>query len=71
MLFKPGTKPASFEYDWKKNHIIDNVAKTELRFDQKPYSIRDLWIKKNIGTTENLLKATIPGHDVLMLRLSK
>jgi len=66
-----GSKPANLEYDWKKQVITDEVAKLELRFDKKPYHLRDLWLKKEIGTTEKVLSATIPGHDVLMLKLSK
>ena len=66
-----GTKSALLEYDWNKQLIKDDVAKSELRFDQKQYTIRDLWIKKNIGNTDKILKAAIPGHDVLMLRLSR
>jgi alpha-galactosidase len=66
-----GTKAINLEYDWKKQIIKDDVAKSELRFDQKPYAIRDLWLKKNLGMTDKTLKANIPGHDVLMLSLSR
>ena len=66
-----GLKSANIEYDWKKQVISDDVAILELKFDQKPYAIRDLWTKKNIGATDKLLKATLAGHDVLILRLIK
>jgi len=65
------SKAATIEYDWKKQTITDDVAKLKLRFDQKLYTIRDLWLKKNIGQTNKILKSTIPSHDVLMLRLIK
>ena len=66
-----GVKSALLEYDWKKQFIKDDVTSLELRFDQKPYIIRNLWTKKNAGSTDKILKASIPGHDVLMLRLSR
>ncbi len=34
-------------------------------------NIRDLWLKKNMGTTKSNLKATIQPHDVLTFKLSK
>jgi len=33
------------------------------------YTVRDLWKHKNIGSTKDKIVATIPGHDVLMLKL--
>lgn len=35
------------------------------------YAIRDLWLHKDIGSTQNRIKGTIPGHDVIMLKLTK
>jgi len=34
------------------------------------YTIRDLWLKKEAGTTKKPLKTIIGGHDVLMLKLT-
>lgn len=35
------------------------------------YKMTDLWKNEYIGTTKENLKAKIPGHDVLLIRLSK
>jgi alpha-galactosidase len=70
-FFNRGSKPANIEYDWQKQVITDEVAKLTLRFDQKPFIIRDLWLKKTIGQTNKILKTNVPAHDVLMLRLIK
>ena len=70
-LLNRGSKPVNFEYDWKKQVIKDDVAKLELRFDQKSFTIRDLWAKKVIGSTDKVLKTNLPSHDVLMVRLLK
>ena len=59
------------EFDWKKHPIRDDFSKTEFLFDQNVYKIRDLWAKKEIGTTKKVLKVKVPSHDVLMLRLKK
>jgi len=64
-------KSASFDYDWKKQNIMDDFAKLELKFDQKPYIIRDLWAKKDIGNTAKIFKVSVPAHDVVMVRLKK
>jgi alpha-galactosidase len=47
------------DFGWK-NYFIDDT-----------YPIKDLWSHKIIGTTAEKLKAKIPGHDVLLIRLSK
>jgi alpha-galactosidase len=66
-----GQKPVSFDYDWKKQVVVDDFAKLSLKFDQRTYVIRDLWAKKETGTTAKIYKVTLPGHDVVMVRLKK
>ncbi len=66
-----GVKATNFEYDWTKQVITDDVAKLKLDFNQKTYGIRNLWTKKTLGKTDKVLKASLSGHDVLMVRLIK
>ena len=70
-FFNRGAKPVEINYDWKDKIIKDDVAKLELRFDKQAYTLRDLWAKKNIGTTGTILKSKLHSHEVLMLRLLK
>jgi len=56
---------------WKENLIKDDSAQRHLDAKQNTYKIRDLWSKRDMGTTEKPLRATVPSHDVLMLRLTK
>ncbi len=63
--------PQNIEYDWKKYHIDDGFSKLKINFNVSTYQIRDLWAKKAAGTTNQPFRATIPGHDVIMLKLSK
>lgn len=65
------TAPQKISFDWKGEKVTDSFAKREARFDTTTYALRNLWSKKDVGTTGEPLSAEIPGHDVLMLRLSK
>ncbi len=61
----------SVSFDWKNEVVYDNLSKRYAAFDKTVYSLSNLWTKKDEGTTTEELKAELPGHDVLMLRLNK
>jgi alpha-galactosidase len=63
------SQPVAF--NWKSETLTDNLSKREARFDTTTYRLRNLWTKKDAGTTAEPLTAEVPGHDVLMLRLEK
>jgi alpha-galactosidase len=65
------TNAQSFRFEWKQESVNDAFAKRETAFSSCTYSVRDLWLHRDIGTTEQPLSAKIQGHDVLMLRLRK
>ena len=54
-----GDKAAEMKISWK-----------ELTFLKGDYKVRDLWEKKDIGTTKQDLSRTIDSHDVILVRLS-
>ena len=56
--------------DWSRNIVSDDISKTTLNANEKTYSIRDLWTKKDLGSTQDKLHANVPSRDVLMLRLT-
>ena len=56
-------------FDWSGHAVNDTLANRELLFKQEKYKVRDVWAKKNLGSTKKTLKAEVPAHDVLMLRL--
>jgi alpha-galactosidase len=64
------SKPAKINFDWKANKVEDTIFKMELKTAQINYKVRDIWAKKDMGTTAKPLLAEVPAHDVLMLRLS-
>ncbi len=57
-LFNRGDQTKETNIDWKKYKIGAG------------HSIRDLWKKQAAGTTTTSFKASIPKHDVVVLRLS-
>jgi alpha-galactosidase len=62
-------KPQTIDLDWKNTVVDDDVSKRNLSAANTVYKIRNLWTNKDIGTTSKALKATIPAHDVIMIRL--
>lgn len=68
-FFNRSEKVKTFDFDWKKYNNIyhDN---TSFNIDGS-FKIRDLWLKKAIGTTAEPLKLNIPSHDVIVVKLSK
>jgi alpha-galactosidase len=64
-------KVKQIEFDWKKPYLKDDFFKRELNANKTVYRIRDLWAKKDLGTTETVFKSSVGSHDAVMLRLSK
>ena len=63
--------PKQINYDWKKEFVNDTLSKKIFNASATTYSMHDVWLKKESGSTGNVLRATIPAHDVLMFRLRK
>lgn len=64
------TEPKEYTIDWQKFNLYDDVAKRFTDFDSKIYEIRDLWGKKDVGNTKKGRTVVIPGHDVVLYRLT-
>ena len=72
MCFLNRSKEAKkVSFDWKNEKVNDDISGRSTQFSKIIYNIKDLWSKKNIGTTEKTLNEIVPGHDVLMLRLKR
>ena len=65
-----GRDAQEISFDWKHEQVSDETSKRDANFSTTTYGLRNLWTKEEIGTTREPLVAKIPGHDVLMLRLS-
>lgn len=66
-----GKTPRKIDFDWKKQVINDELFGKKAELDKIDYKIRNIWTKSDMGTTKKSLQTTVPGHDVLLLRLSK
>lgn len=64
------TEAKQYTIDWQFFNLYDEVAKRFTDFDSKTYMIRNLWTKKAEGNTSKIKSVTIPGHDVVLYRLS-
>jgi alpha-galactosidase len=65
-----GKNATEINFDWMANPIHDELSSRTLDTKNTEYRIRDLWMKKETGTTRKPLKAIVGGHDVLMLKLT-
>jgi len=62
-----GSSVWDLDYNWTNQTMY---FAREINFKKKTYAVRDLWQHKDIGTSKDRLKAKIPAHGVLMVRLS-
>lgn len=69
-FFNRSKQPVAVAYDFKQNPLSDSVSNTFINFNAVTYGIRDLWMKKDIGTTRKEWTGTVQAHDVVMLRLT-
>lgn len=60
----------SFVFDWSAHIITDELSKKVFNPKGNTYKIRNVWTKRDEGTTKQRLAVDIPSHDVVMLRLS-
>lgn len=64
-----GPEVKDMTFDWKNHPIVDDFSKRSINFERSTYNIRDLWSKKEIGTTKKPLRLQVGAHDVKLLRL--
>ena len=60
----------SLNYDWSHVYIKDGQFNREMNFSRDTYKLRDLFAHKDVGTTATPLKRDVPGHDIVVFRLS-
>jgi alpha-galactosidase len=64
-------EPQVLDFDWLREPIGDNTLHRRVEVPEVTYRIRDLFGRADLGTTATPLRHTIPGHDCLMVRLSR
>jgi alpha-galactosidase len=63
--------PRHVAFDWQREAVSDSLSGRSAGFATTRYAVRDLWSKRDLGTTQRPLAAEVPAHDVLMVRLRK
>jgi alpha-galactosidase len=54
---------------WKDLIITDSESGLDIHFEKQLFDLRDLWLKKNMGTTAKSFIQDIPSHDVIVLKM--
>jgi alpha-galactosidase len=65
-----GTEVKSIEFPWSEHTVSDSLSRRDINFKQQIFAVRDLWSKKDLGTTKKKFNRQLAGHDVVLLRLS-
>ena len=63
--------PRAVSFDWGRETVNDSLSGRSASFGNTTYRVRELWTKKDLGTTTKALGATVPAHDVLAVRLQR
>jgi alpha-galactosidase len=64
-----GITPLPLRFDWRAERIEDTMSQRRVDAVHTRYRLRDLWADGERGDTASPLSATLPPHDVLMVRL--
>ena len=65
-----GAAPADVRFDFAREPVADDLSSRRADFAAKRYLVRHLWDGRELGDTGVPLAATVPGHDVLLVRLT-
>lgn len=61
----------SVDFNWASEPVADELSGKALDAKTRSYVVKNLWTKKEAGVTNQPMKAVVPGHDVLMVRLTQ
>jgi alpha-galactosidase len=70
-ILNRGTAPQVVEFSWQNEMVVDDFSGRKTHFGFRVYGVTDLWTGDDLGTTRQALEAEVPGHDVLMMRLTR
>ena len=61
----------TIEILWTDYAFTDEISGRSPNFDKTTYQLKNLWTNEKEGNTKEIIKKTIPSHDVLMYRIIK
>ncbi len=56
--------------NWASFKITDDLSGKTIDLQQDSYTLRDVWAKKDLGTTDKVSKVNLGGHDVFCVVLT-
>jgi alpha-galactosidase len=71
MVLNRNAETRTAAFDWKAEDVRDDLSKRSTAFGGTNYRLRNLWNGRFVGTTSRALSMDVPGHDVLVLRLTR
>ncbi|MGE5315727.1 MAG: glycoside hydrolase family 27 protein [Acidobacteriota bacterium] len=63
--------PKRISHAWAKHPVLDTLSGRRLDASHSVYHVRDIWKKKDLGSTDQPIAVTLPSHDVLLVRLTQ
>ena len=64
-------KSMPLNFDWKTHPVTDSLSKLNISFTATKYFIKNLYDKKEMGTTVKVFKGNLLPHEAIVLRLTK
>ncbi len=64
-----GAGAKDLTFSWQEHKILDTHSKREFDCTQSAYTIRDLWVKKDLGKTNKAFVTRVASHDAKLLKL--
>jgi alpha-galactosidase len=72
LFFNRSEEPTTFAFDWNAEKIVDRLTHKELLCSKtNVYTIRDLYAKKEWGTTQKTWQGKLEKHQAWVIRLRK
>jgi alpha-galactosidase len=70
-LINRSVAPRTTTLEWAARTTTDTLSHRTLDPNANVYTVRDLWKRQGLGTTEKPLTVHLAPHDVLMVRLTR
>ena len=64
-------KSMQINYNWKDEIVTDTLFNKTMNAKEHTYKVKNVWTNTNSGDTQKPFAASLPSHDVIVLRLSK
>ena len=70
-ILNRGGAAQTVAFDWSKENVGDDMNGRNADFGKTRYQVRDLWRKREAGTTAQPLSVAVPAHGAELFRLRR